>query len=109
MPILTPETPGAEAIEVRDLVKACRGGTRAVDGISLTARREEIFGFPGPNGSGKTAVTKILVTLLKPAAGTARITGNTGNNAPQDVRTIIALAAAAVIAIPATLLAFRKV
>ena len=34
---------------------------------------------------------------------------NTGNNAPQDVRTIIALAAAAVIAIPATLLAFRKV
>ena len=34
---------------------------------------------------------------------------NTGNNAPQDVRTIIALAAAAVIALPATLLAFRKV
>ena len=54
-------------------------------------------------------MTKILVTLLTPAAGTARITGNTGNTVPRDVRTVIALAAAAVIAIPATLLTFRKV
>jgi hypothetical protein len=38
MPILTPGASGAEAIEVRDLEKAYRGGTRAVDGISLTAR-----------------------------------------------------------------------
>ena len=109
MPILTPGASGAEAIEVRDLVKVYQGGTRAVDGISLTVRRGEIFGFLGPNGSGKTTVTKILVTVLKPTAGTARITGNIGDNVPQDVRTIIALAAAAVIAIPATLLTFRKV
>ena len=109
MPILTPGASGAEAIEVRDLVKVYQGGTRAVDGISLTVRRGEIFGFLGPNGSGKTTVTKILVTLLKPTAGTARITGNIGNNVPQDVRTIIALAAAAVTAFPTTLLAFRKV
>jgi ABC-type multidrug transport system ATPase subunit len=109
MPILTPEASSAEAIEVRDLVKAYQGDTRAVDGISLTVRQGEIVGFLGPNGSGKTTVTKIPVTLLTPAAGTARVTGNTGNKIPQDVRTIIALAAAAVIAIPATLLAFRKV
>jgi len=99
-------TSGAEAIEVRDLVKAYRGGTRAVDGI---VRPGEFFGFLGPNGSGKKTVTKVLVTLLKPTAGTARITGNIGKKRPQVVRTIIALAAAAVIAIPATLLAFRKV
>ena len=79
MPILTPGAPGAEAIEVRDLVKAHQGGTRAVDGISPTVRRGEIFGFPGPDGSGKTTATKIPVTLLKPTAGTARITGNIGN------------------------------
>ena len=107
MPILAPGASGADAIEVRDLVTAYRGGTRAVDGISLTVRRGEIFGFPGPDGSGKTTVTKILVTLLKPTAGTGRITGNIGNNVPRDVPTIIALATA-VIAIPATLLTFRK-
>ena len=106
MPILTPGA-SAEAIEVRDLVKAHQGGTRAVDGISPTVRRGEIFGFPGPDGSGKTTATKIPVTLLKPTAGTARITGNIGNNVPRDVPTIIALATA-VIAIPATLLTFRK-
>src|SRR5260221_14026382 len=72
MPILTPE---ADAIEVRDLVKVYRGGTKAVDGISFTVRAGEIFGFLGPNGSGKTTVTKILVTWLRPTAGVARITG----------------------------------
>ena len=53
MPILTPGAPGAEAIEVRDLVKVYQGGTRAVDGISLTVRRGEIFGFLGPNGPAR--------------------------------------------------------
>jgi len=51
MPILTPGAAGTEAIEARDLARVCHGGTRAVDGISFTVRRGEIFGFPGPNGS----------------------------------------------------------
>ena len=92
MPILTPGAPGAEAIEVRDLVKVYQGGTRAVDGISLTVRRGEIFGCLGPNGSGKTTVTKILVTLLKPTAGTARITGIDVTRSPREVRTVIGYA-----------------
>jgi ABC-2 type transport system ATP-binding protein len=53
MPILSPGASGAEAVEVRDLVKAYQGGTRAVDGISLTVRRGEIFGFLGPNGPAR--------------------------------------------------------
>ncbi len=92
MPILTPGASGAEAIEVRDLVKVYRGGTRAVDGISLTVGPGEIFGFLGPNGSGKTTVTKILVTLLKPTAGTARITGIDVTASPREVRKVIGYA-----------------
>jgi len=92
MPILAPGASGAEAIEVRDLVKVYRGGTRAVDGISLTVGTGEIFGFLGPNGSGKTTVTKILVTLLKPTAGTARITGIDVTASPREVRKVIGYA-----------------
>ena len=92
MPILSTGASGADAIEVRNLVKVYRGGTRAVDGISLTVRRGEIFGFLGPNGSGKTTVTKILVTLLKPTAGTARITGIDVTRSPREVRTVIGYA-----------------
>ena len=73
-------------------MKVYQGGTRAVDGISLTVRRGEIFGFLGPNGSGKTTVTKILVTLLKPTAGTARITGIDVTRSPREVRTVIGYA-----------------
>jgi len=92
MPILSTGASGADAIEVRNLVKVYRGGTRAVDGISLTVRRGEIFGCLGPNGSGKTTVTKILVTLLKPTAGTARITGIDVTRSPREVRTVIGYA-----------------
>ena len=92
MPILSTGASGADAIEVRNLVKVYRGGTRAVDGISLTVRRGEIFGCLGPNGSGKTTVTKILVTLLKPTAGTARITGIDVTASPREVRKVIGYA-----------------
>jgi ABC-2 type transport system ATP-binding protein len=89
MPILTPE---ADAIEVRDLVKVYRDGTKAVDGISFTVRAGEIFGFLGPNGSGKTTVTKILVTLLRPTAGVARITGFDVATERHEVRKVIGYA-----------------
>ena len=45
----------APAVEVRDLVKRYRKAkTNAVDGISFTVRRGEVFGLLGPNGAGKT-------------------------------------------------------
>jgi ABC-2 type transport system ATP-binding protein len=49
------------AIEARGLVKVA-GETRALDGIDLTVRRGQVFGFLGPNGAGKT--TTAAITLV---------------------------------------------
>jgi ABC-2 type transport system ATP-binding protein len=62
------------AIEARGLVKAY-GETRALDGIELTVRRGQVFGFLGPNGAGKTTTIRILATLARPDGGTARVLG----------------------------------
>jgi ABC-2 type transport system ATP-binding protein len=62
------------AIEARGLVKVY-GKSRALDGIDLTVRRGQVFGFLGPNGAGKTTTIRILATLARPDAGTARVLG----------------------------------
>jgi ABC-2 type transport system ATP-binding protein len=51
------------------------GEVKAVDGINLTVKQGEIFGFLGPNGAGKSTVVRILTTLLRPTSGTARVAG----------------------------------
>nr|WP_246852189.1 ATP-binding cassette domain-containing protein [Patulibacter sp. SYSU D01012] len=55
--------------------RAFGGGIKAVDGLDLEVREGEIYGFLGPNGAGKTTTVRILVTLLKPTAGEARVAG----------------------------------
>lgn len=68
--------PQAEAvIEVVDLVKQYKDGTKAVNGISFCVRRGEIFGFLGPNGAGKTTTMRILGTLHWKTSGTAKVLG----------------------------------
>jgi daunorubicin/doxorubicin transport system ATP-binding protein len=62
------------AIEARGLVKVY-GESRALDGIDLTVRRGQVFGFLGPNGAGKTTTIRILATLARPDGGTARVLG----------------------------------
>ncbi|MBS0164273.1 MAG: ABC transporter ATP-binding protein [Nitrospira sp.] len=47
----------------------------ALDGLSLTVRRGEIFGFLGPNGAGKTTTLKILMGLVRATSGTALLLG----------------------------------
>jgi ABC-2 type transport system ATP-binding protein len=64
------------AVEVRELVREFKGGIRAVDELDLEVRAGEIYGFLGPNGAGKTTVVRILTTLLRPTAGSARVAGN---------------------------------
>ena len=51
------------------------GDTVAVKGVDLQIRPGEIFGFLGPNGAGKTTTIKMLIGLLRPSAGAARIGG----------------------------------
>jgi ABC-2 type transport system ATP-binding protein len=47
----------------------------AVDGVSFRVQRGEIFGFLGPNGAGKTTTMRMLLGVLEPTAGTARVLG----------------------------------
>ena len=65
-----PATPVAApfAIDVRGLAKSF-GAKRVVDGIAIQVRRGAIFGFLGPNGSGKTTTIRMLCGLLTPDAG----------------------------------------
>ena len=62
------------AVEVKDLVKKF-GDFTAVDKISLEVKRGEIFGFLGPNGSGKTTTIRMLCGLLTPTSGWGEVAG----------------------------------
>jgi ABC-2 type transport system ATP-binding protein len=63
------------AIEAEGLVREFKKGPRAVDGIDLAVAEGEIYGFLGPNGAGKSTTVLMLVTLLPPTAGIARVAG----------------------------------
>lgn len=66
-------------VEIENLTKDYEIGfwrkrkVRALDGLSLTVNRGEIFGFLGANGAGKTTTLKLLMRLIFPTSGTARI------------------------------------
>jgi ABC-2 type transport system ATP-binding protein len=66
---------GDNGIEVEGLVREFKNGPRAVDRIDLAVAPGEIYGFLGPNGAGKSTTVLMLVTLLPPTAGTARVAG----------------------------------
>ena len=64
------------SIEVKNLVKRYpRASFNAVDDISFTVRRGEVFGLLGPNGAGKTTTIGVLTTGIRPDSGSAFITG----------------------------------
>ncbi|MET9495422.1 ABC transporter ATP-binding protein [Streptomyces sp. NPDC006552] len=65
----------AAVIETRELTKRYRGGQRAVDRLSLTVPEGAVFGFLGPNGSGKTTTIRMLMGLIEPTSGTAHVLG----------------------------------
>jgi ABC-2 type transport system ATP-binding protein len=65
---------GEAIIEVTELTKKY-GDLTAVDCVSFTVRRGEIFAFLGPNGAGKTTTIKMLTTLLAPTGGAIRLNG----------------------------------
>jgi len=62
------------------------GDFTAVNGISFSIRRGEIFGFLGPNGSGKTTTIRMLLGLLLPTAGSATVLGFDIRRHPEQIR-----------------------
>ena len=68
------EESSENVIEVEHLVKAF-GDFHAVDDISFTVKKGEIFGFLGANGAGKTTAMHMLTGLNKPTSGTGRVVG----------------------------------
>ncbi len=76
---------GEVAVEVCGLTKAF-GPTLALDEATFDVARGEIFGLLGPNGAGKTTTMRILLTLLKPSAGMAKVAGHDVTKDPVQVR-----------------------
>jgi ABC-2 type transport system ATP-binding protein len=64
----------ASAVETVDLTKQY-GHVRALDGLTMTVARGEVFGFLGPNGAGKTTVVKLLLGLARASGGSGRVLG----------------------------------
>ncbi len=62
------------ALEVRELVKTF-GGRRVVNSVSFDLQRGEIFGFLGPNGSGKTTTMRMALDLIRPDSGSVALLG----------------------------------
>jgi ABC-type multidrug transport system ATPase subunit len=62
-------------VEARDLTKSYSGGVLAVQGLDLTVRRGEVYGFLGPNGAGKTTTLRMLAGLIQPTSGHAIVAG----------------------------------
>lgn len=77
-------------IEIKNLTKRYKDLT-AVDGLSLSIERGELFGLLGVNGAGKTTTIKMLSTLTAPDAGDARIGGYSILHDRQKIKEIIAI------------------
>ncbi|KIF68499.1 multidrug ABC transporter ATP-binding protein [Streptomyces sp. AcH 505] len=65
----------ASVIETSGLTKRYRGGQLAVDHLDLAVPAGSVFGFLGPNGSGKTTTIRMLLGLIEPTAGSATLLG----------------------------------
>ena len=88
----TPKQNGAVPAELTNSAITAKGLVRtfgkftAVNGVSFTVKRGEIFGFLGPNGSGKTTVIKMLTGLLPLSGGEASVEGLNVRTHAEEVR-----------------------
>ena len=79
-------------IEIDNLTKDYEVGfwrkrkVRALDGLSLSVEPHQIFGFLGANGAGKTTTLKLLMRLIFPTSGSARILGHDISNVSMHTR-----------------------
>ncbi len=77
------------AIEAEDLFKTYPGDVRALDGLSFAVEEGTVFGLLGPNGAGKSTAVRIVTTLARPDAGSARVAGHDVLADPAKVRNAI--------------------
>src|SRR5512136_2608580 len=75
----------SQAVEAVSLTKQFDSFV-AVDRVTFSVRRGEIFGFLGPNGAGKTTTIRMLLGLLRPTSGTATVLGFDVARQPEEVR-----------------------
>lgn len=77
-----------QIVETKNLTKTYNGFT-AVDGLTLTIKEGEIFGFLGPNGAGKTTTLLMLLGLTEPSSGTVQVCGYNPTREPLKVKSIV--------------------
>jgi ABC-2 type transport system ATP-binding protein len=80
-----------DAIRTERLVKIYEKKVKALQSVSLSVRKGEIFTLLGPNGAGKTTFLRILCTQLMPTSGDAFVLGNSAVSNPEAVRRDIAM------------------
>jgi len=78
-----------EIIKAEGLTKVFNKHLTAVDHVDFSVTNGEIFGFLGPNGAGKTTTINMLITILKPTAGTASVFGYDITKHASEVRNVI--------------------
>jgi ABC-2 type transport system ATP-binding protein len=74
------------AIQLRNLTKTFPGGTVGVTGLNLDIPRGTLYGLMGRNGAGKTTTIRMLMGLLRPDEGEARVLGESMLEAPRSLR-----------------------
>jgi len=72
-------------VQTHELTKRY-GDRRAVDGVSMTVRRGEVYGFLGPNGAGKTTTLRMMLGLVRPTAGSVIVLGQPAGTAEVTAR-----------------------
>ncbi|MBQ3475487.1 MAG: ABC transporter ATP-binding protein [Bacilli bacterium] len=78
-----------KVIEVKNLTKEYKKGTKAVDDLSLEVYKGEIVGLLGPNGSGKSTTINCILSLLKYSSGAIKVFGKEMNPDSYDIKSKI--------------------
>lgn len=73
------------AVEVKNLTKHF-GKTKAVDGISFSVEKGEVFGFLGPNGAGKTTTIRCMMDFIRPTSGEVSLLGKNAHTSSVEIK-----------------------